>query len=48
MMIKQQAMMQAFIDGFRTLGIAMIVLAPFVYIMRSATMQQRGGGGGAH
>jgi DHA2 family multidrug resistance protein len=47
-MIKQQAMMQAFIDGFRMLGIAMLVLAPFVYIMRSATMQQRGGGGGAH
>ncbi|HEY1722192.1 MAG TPA: DHA2 family efflux MFS transporter permease subunit [Magnetospirillaceae bacterium] len=47
-MINQQASMQAFLDGFKLLGITMIVLAPFVYVMRSATMQNRGGGGGAH
>ena len=48
LMIKQQAMMQGFLDGFQLLGIAMLVLAPFVYIMRSATMQNRGGAPAAH
>jgi DHA2 family multidrug resistance protein len=47
-MINQQSMMQAFLDNFRLLGGAMLLLIPFVFIMRSATMQNRGGGGGAH
>ncbi len=44
-MIQQQAMMMSFLDSFKMLAIVMIALAPFVYLMRSATMQNRGGGG---
>lgn len=40
--VQQQAQMQAFIDNFRMLGIAMILLIPFVYLMRSAKMSDRG------
>jgi DHA2 family multidrug resistance protein len=43
--IGQQAQMQAFLDNFRLLGIGMLVLIPFVFIMRRATMSDRGGGG---
>lgn len=45
-MITQQATMQAFIDNFRLLGLAMLVLIPFVFVMRAATM--RSAGSGAH
>jgi DHA2 family multidrug resistance protein len=42
--IGQQAEMLSFLDNFRFLGIAMMLLVPFVFIMRPATMQSRGGG----
>jgi DHA2 family multidrug resistance protein len=45
-MVTQQATMQAFIDDFRLLGMAMLALIPFVYVMRASTM--RSAGGGAH
>ena len=47
-MIDQQATMQAFLDNFRVLAVGIFVLIPFVFIMRRATMADRGGGGGAH
>jgi DHA2 family multidrug resistance protein len=48
LMIQRQALMLSFLDNFRILGIAMLVLIPFVFIMRRATMADRGGGAAAH
>ena len=43
--IVQQASMESFLDNFRFLGAGILLLVPFVFIMRPAKMQDRGGGG---
>ncbi len=42
--VQQQVMMQSFIDDFRILGVAVLLLIPIVYMMRGGTMAGRGGG----
>jgi DHA2 family multidrug resistance protein len=40
--VQQQAEMASFLDNFRLLGVAMLLLIPGVFIMRRATMADRG------
>ena len=46
--IGQQAQMLSFLDNFQLLGAVILCVVPFVFVMRPATMQTRGGGAGAH
>ena len=47
-LLGQQATMQAFIDDYRLLAVIFVLLIPFVYLMRPATLQTRGDGPAAH